>query len=126
MAEVVRLETGEPGARVRHKIAFRHRDLRALEEETGETVLGLLNKPFYGWAMLLLAGRRQYDPNVTKDKVSDLIDEWLKDEKNEYDQLGPLLTQAIRNAKYVKFAESTDKADEAPAEGNAQTQTTDL
>jgi hypothetical protein len=128
MADVVRLVFGEPGAtQVRHKIAYRHRDLRDAVEASGKDILELLNDRFSGWCYLVQYGRRQFDPKITKDGASDLIDAWLKDnEANEMDTIGKLLIQAVENSKYIKFpkAEDTGGDEEPVPEGNAQTQTT--
>jgi hypothetical protein len=128
VAEVVRLVFGAGKDQVRHKIAYRHRDLRDVVDVTGKSVVDLLNDPFGGWPYLLQFGRRQYDPKVTKDQASDLIDAWLDDHPdNEFSKIGDLLMQALENSKFIKFPKATESKageEEAVPEGNAPTQTT--
>jgi hypothetical protein len=131
MAEVVRLVFGAGTSnQVRHKIAFRHRDIRdAVEAAGAKGILDLLHDSGAGWCYLVQHGRRQFDPKITKDGASDLIDAWLADnDENDMDKLGMLLMQALENSKFLKFPKAASDAktgdEEAVPEGNAQTQTT--
>jgi hypothetical protein len=127
MAEVVRLTLGPDGDKQeRHKIRFRHRDLRDVVDVTGKSVIDLLNDPFGGWPYLLQFGMRLYDPKVTKDGASDLIDRWLEDNPaNEFSKIGDLLMRALENSGFIKFPKaSEDGAAADDAEGNAPGQTT--
>jgi hypothetical protein len=119
-ADFVRIELAE---KTRLKLRFRHKDLRDAVLASNKSVGELFTDSFGGWPYLLLYGLRWFDPKMSLDKASELIEQWVEtpDPKTgtarELNDLGHILLEGLKASGFIKI-EDAPKDDDASAEGN--------
>ncbi len=112
----------------RRKMRFRQRDLRDVVLLTKRPIGELMGDPFGGWPYLLQHGLRSYDPTLTLDQASDLMDQWIHesdpegDKTRTLDELGQKLLDALNASGFVRIdlkRKDAEQLDGEPA-GNAR------
>ncbi len=109
----------------RVKLQFKHKQLREAVRLSGRSIGELVGDPFGGWPYLITEGHRPFDPTISIDKASQLIDEWVElpdpntGTERSLAELAEKLLEAVKASQFVVIKPDVKDDDEVP-EGKDQ------